>query len=306
MSSCLLRPRSLLDPQLVHLGLAGQPISHSLSPHLHLHNAQACDLALKYSLFDEDRVNFIQRVTDPHFSLSLDGLNVTTPHKTAAYQISQVHTPTATLLEAVNTLGWSSTHELIGHNTDVVGAQMLLDQYGNLAAHHTVLLFGTGGASRAICLALINRGVRRIYWVSRDRHRARQTIQWLQALCPDVTTGWYGLEGEQMGDLPSVKGVIDVVASGIPSLTTTQWNEIEHLLGAQFGKGFGLPPDGWFFDLNYAERAQGTRDWAERHLINYRDGFVMLIAQGIASFEWWTGLKVSVDSVLKKMREHLV
>ena len=53
------------------------------------------------------------------------------------------------------------------------------------------------------------------------------------------------------------------------------------------------------YDLNYGSRALMSKNWSRSVGLIFSDGLGMLIAQGVASFEWWTGHRCSIDEALK-------
>jgi shikimate dehydrogenase len=144
-----------------HFGVAGSPISQSLSPNLHLAAFKFLDRDADYSRFEvsSDLVGFLSQQRPP-----LDGLSVTMPLKEEALQLAEHVDALATRTRACNTLvlgrhGWS------GFNTDVLGLQKALS--GTTAG--SVLIIGSGATSRSALATAQLRGDEITCW-------ARSTI----------------------------------------------------------------------------------------------------------------------------------
>jgi shikimate dehydrogenase len=82
------------------------------------------------------------------------GLNVTIPHKEAAFALCDEVAPLAARAGAVNTLVFEQGR-IIGQNTDGLGFLANLRHSGIDPAAGPVLILGAGGAARAIAAALL-------------------------------------------------------------------------------------------------------------------------------------------------------
>jgi len=128
------------------LGVIGDPISHSLSPKIHLQLAEIAKIKIDYQKFQVNENNIAQFVEDA--KNNLDGFNVTMPDKQNIIQYCNEVSEFANEVQAVNTV---SIHrdfpeeKLFGDNTDGPGFFVSLPR-----SVKNVLIFGTGGAARAI------------------------------------------------------------------------------------------------------------------------------------------------------------
>ena len=86
------------------------------------------------------------------------GLNVTIPHKEAAFALCDEVAPLAHQAGAVNTLVFAEGR-ILGQNTDGIGFLANLRQSGIDPAAGPVLMLGAGGAARAIAAGLLAAGV---------------------------------------------------------------------------------------------------------------------------------------------------
>lgn len=152
-------------------GVVGWPVSHSLSPALHGHWLE------EYKI-DGAMVPLAAKTED--FSAVIDGVrragfkgvNVTVPHKEAAFALAHRVDAAAKLAGAANLLIFHG-REIEARNTDSLGlAESLRETLGGLKGK-TVVLLGAGGAARGAILALEMLGASSIHLLNRDPHRAK-------------------------------------------------------------------------------------------------------------------------------------
>jgi shikimate dehydrogenase len=159
-------------------GIVGWPVAHSLSPRLHGHwlAAHAVDgVYIPLAVRKEDFGTVINSLRRAGFA----GVNVTVPHKEAAFAIAHVLDSAAQAAGAVNLLLFCDDGKIEGCNTDAGGlAASLLETLGKqpLVGQDAVLL-GTGGAARAAVLALSELGVREIRIVGRSEARSETLVR---------------------------------------------------------------------------------------------------------------------------------
>ena len=133
-----------------HYGIIGFPLLHSFSAKYFNEKFATEQIDAEYSLFPmkeltSERVNELMD--------SLDGFNVTLPHKQAIIPFLDRVDETAEVIGAVNVV-----HKRIGYNTDCLGfmtsIRPLLRDFDRKA-----LVLGTGGASKAVCYGLRKLGI---------------------------------------------------------------------------------------------------------------------------------------------------
>lgn len=140
-------------------GLIGFPLSHSLSPEYFLYKfRQQGILDAEYHLFPMQDTAELPTLLQ---SLPIAGLNVTIPFKESIIPLLDEIDTIAEYVGAVNTLSIHKTlkgFSLKGYNTDVTGFRASLEPL--LQASHTkALIFGTGGASKAVAYVLKELGI---------------------------------------------------------------------------------------------------------------------------------------------------
>jgi shikimate dehydrogenase len=153
-------------------GIVGWPVAHSLSPRLHGFWLSAHAIDGAYVPLSVEKQNFA-RVIDALRHSGFVGVNVTVPHKEAAFAICHVVDDAARAAGAVNLLLFQPDGVIEGRNTDAPGlAASLQENLGKGAlTGKCAIVLGTGGAARAAVLALSSLGASSIAIVSRTLSR---------------------------------------------------------------------------------------------------------------------------------------
>ena len=151
-------------------GIAGWPVAHSRSPRLHgfwldRHGIDGAYVPL--AVPPERFETTIRALAGVGFA----GLNVTVPHKVAAFALCDVVEPSATRAGAVNTLVFEAGR-ITGSNTDGFGFMENLREH-SVEVGRPALLLGAGGAARAIAASLVEAGAR-VTVTNRTRERAER------------------------------------------------------------------------------------------------------------------------------------
>ena len=125
-------------------GLLGEHLGHSFSPFLH--HALGDEAYRLYELPEQDLEAFVKQE-------NVGGLNVTIPYKEKVLPFADELSPAVKVIGAANTL-YRRDGKLIAENTDVLGFLYLLASAGIEVTGKKVLVFGNGGACKAVLEAL--------------------------------------------------------------------------------------------------------------------------------------------------------
>lgn len=162
-------------------GLLGHPLGHSFSRQFHNQRFAELGIDAVYENYDLENVGMLPDLLENE--PDLEGLNVTIPYKQAVMQFLDELDPLAERIGAVNVIRIKG-NRLKGFNSDIVGfrdsIRPMLDAAGIDGGK--ALILGTGGASKAICVALQDMGLEPVY-VSRTAAPGRLTYA---DLTPDV------------------------------------------------------------------------------------------------------------------------
>jgi shikimate dehydrogenase len=259
-------------------GLLGEHISYSLSPRICEWGFRACGLAGEYRLYDlpQARARMVAQGS------GWDGLNVTIPYKTVALNWCEQMTERAQQVGAVNVL-LRKKGVVWGDNTDTQGCQFALKPHaGLLGGVRRALVIGSGGAARAVLLALANLlTMPQLFVASRDPGKATARLGCVAAITPGVRCLSLSQAAEQLDSF-------DIVVQATPV-------EVPLPEPLRFRRGALV------MDLMYVPPKTRFLRAAECSGARIENGLVMLVAQAAASFEIWTGHVFPLERALKEL-----
>lgn len=269
------------------VGLIGDPVAHSLSPAMHNSAFRYLGLDWIYAPFAV-KGGTLQQALRGLKALGVRGVNVTIPHKEAVMPFLDELTEAARAAGAVNTI----VHEdgrLIGDNTDGIGfVRALHEETGFDPVGARVLVYGAGGAAKAIAAALAEAGAGRLDIVNRTIQRAERLA--LKMTRADVHCAAYGLDEPSLADV--VKAAELIVQTTPAGMT-----------GGEDESTATLPPPlqaDWLHegqvvaDIVYTPLETPLVQAAVRQGCTVAPGWGMLLYQGAESFSRWTGTEAPV------------
>ena len=143
---------------------------------------------------------------------NLSGLNVTIPYKESVIPYLDEIDSVAAAIGAVNTIKFEANGKLIGYNTDVIGFRNSIKPF--LDPNHTrALIFGTGGASKAIAYVLSNLGIP-FYFVSRNPSSAKE-INYTDLDSSSIESFRFLINCTPLGTFPNVNEIIPIDTNAI-------------------------------------------------------------------------------------------
>src|SRR5260370_4195916 len=163
-----------IDNQAEVVGILGQPVEHSLSPHIHNAAFDAAGINAVYIPFEaRNAASFLRRMAHPRtreLDWNLRGLSVTAPHKSVVMDQLDWIDPVAKEIGAVNKIVVRDD-ELRAYNTDEQGfIAPLWNALGSLKGARCAII-GAGGGARAALWALRNEDADLMLFV-RDQGKA--------------------------------------------------------------------------------------------------------------------------------------
>lgn len=206
------------------------------------------------------------------------GFNCSIPHKVAVIAHLDGLGSSAAIIGAVNTIVRQGD-KLIGENTDGQGFVKALSEVTDPRGKR-VVLFGAGGAARAVAVELALAGAARIAVVNRGRARGEEVATLIAERTPAEAEyiPWEGTfripEGTDI--------VINATSIGLyPNVEETLDLDLDTLLPSMVvADGIHNPP---LTRLLAAAQAKGCRT---------ADGLGMLVNQGVIGIKLWTGVDV--------------
>ena len=310
-------------------GLIGNPVGHSLSPPMHEAGFDAIGLDARYVTFEPEPSTLSTAIRGAD-ALGVRGLNVTIPFKRDVLELVEPD-DLAARIGAVNTIDFARTdnagcddarsddagdgdagtddarsadartddteddntgsdHGLdgtpTGHNTDAAGAVRALREHGGNGSLDgaTALVVGAGGAGRAIAFGLADAGAT-VRIANRTAPRAAE-------LANEVP----GASGHELDDVTELLDDADVLVNA----TSVGMEADDTPVPACAIHGGLTVMDAVYRPLE----TRLLRDAAERGADTV-DGGWMLLYQGVAAFELWTGESAPVEAMNRALRSRL-
>ena len=261
-------------------GLIGDPVEHSASPVMHAAAYAACDMDARYVTFVPEH-DALEEAIRGAAALGVRGLNVTIPFKRTVLPMVAADA-IARRVGAVNTITFDDWPPR-ATNTDVAGVERALEQHGVDPADARAVVVGAGGAARAAVCALVDAGA--------AVHIANRTAARAAALADELgADSAGGLEtATRIGEADLLLQMTSVGMQGEKSPIDTDL----------------LHPDLVVFDAVYRPRQTPLLEAAAQVGATTIPGAWMLLYQGVAAFEMWTGRSPPVDTMWSALEGHL-
>jgi len=263
----------------------GDPIKHSLSPVIQNAAFDYLNLDFVFLAFQVKAAD-LKKSIEGIRRLGIHGLNVTMPHKSAVIECLDEVNSTVKFLGSVNTI-LNRDGILSGYNTDGIGALNALKENGVAISGKKVLLLGAGGAAKAIAFALVPE-VGELTILNRSAKKAESFAETLERkFSPKVVGGKLSPVAIEE-NLSNSDVLINATSAGMKpssnqSLVAQQWLRS------------GLVVMDIVYDPVETKLAKDAKA-AGAGVIS---GVEMLIYQGAASFEIWTGRTAPIEVMRK-------
>ena len=257
------------------VGLIGDPVSHSLSPRMQnaAFAARGLDWAYVPLPVKSER---LEEAVRGLVGLGFAGVNVTIPHKTAVLSFCDELDAVAERAGSVNTIVVDDDR-VLGSSTDGLAVVSLVEAGGA-----SVLLLGAGGAAQAAATALLDAGASALAVAARDAERAHALSSRLRTLFPEreIAADEWPPEGAGATLVVNATPVSDR-----PLVPATAKQQVVDLAYRADGRTTAL--------VAAAKEAGCAR---------VIDGIDVLVAQGAASFERWTGIEAPAEVMRAAVR----
>lgn len=284
-----------IDAQTRLVGLLGYPIEHSRSPLIHNTAFRHQGLNWLYvatPVVPGEAAAAVQGLKALHFA----GANVTIPHKEAVRPLMDELSPQAQAVGAVNTIVCRRTDgevSLFGDNTDVAGFLEALRPYAEGLQGAALLLFGAGGAARAVAYALLSTfRPSRLTIVARRPAKAEPLVRDLVAHDEDGALEVCAFE-EAAAAVRASTLLVNATPVGMhPHTGQTPWPHPQDFSSGQIA-----------YDLIYnPEKTRFLEEAAARGVVAI-GGLEMLIQQAAASYSQWTGRSMPTEVVRRALAQ---
>jgi len=217
--------------------------------------------------------------------LNIAGANVTVPYKEAVIPYLDILSEGANIIGAINTIVRDGDR-LKGYNTNAIGFMDAMDEAGFDAAGKTALIFGTGGAARAVAFIFNWLRAERILVVGRSLEKARLLTEKLGGVP-------LPLDGLEQAEIRT-----DIVVNATAVSSVDESPELAALVA-----GLAIKECQLVIDLNYGRSQNFWQELAASLGGRFVDGLCPLAYQARRSFALWTKLQVPVREFLNAIQK---
>ena len=239
-----------------HYGLIGKTLAHSFSASFFKDYFEKNNITATYSNFELNDVEEISSI----FEQNLSGLNVTFPYKESVIPYLDRLDESAAQIGAVNVIAFENG-EKVGYNTDAYGFAQSIKPFLTFE-HERALIFGTGGASKAVAHVFKQIGLD-VFYISRHGYQAN---------------GVFTYEDINSHMLQACKVLVNCTPIGtFPNISDYIELPFEHLTPAHL-----------VIDLVYNPAETELMKRAKKQGAAVMNGLSMLQHQALKSYEIWS------------------
>lgn len=272
--------------------LIGSPVGHSGSPAMYNYSFERLGINSAYLAFDVP-LEKTKEALDAFRTFHAGGFNVTMPCKTAVAQLVDRLSPAAELVGACNTVVIEQDGTMTGHMTDGTGFVRNLREHGVEVKGKKIVLIGTGGAATAIAVQTALDGAAEIAIFNRKDEfyaNGEKTVEKIRRAVPDIGKVWIeDLENERVLEQTVARSdiLVNATRAGMSPLEDVM-PVPEHVLHP------GLAVADVVYNPKETLLVRKAKEIGCRAAVG---GTGMLLWQGVAAFELFTGKEMPVKEV---------
>tara|TARA_E500000178_G_scaffold349880_1_gene407700 strand:+ start:165 stop:959 length:795 start_codon:yes stop_codon:yes gene_type:complete len=254
----------------------GNPIQHSLSPLIQNYWIKKNNINAIYEkekLEKEDLKNLVLKVKEG----KIHGANVTVPFKKDIIFHLEELTQEAENTQSVNTI-YLNNNKVTGHNTDIDGFRLAIQDIKFDVYNKHVLIVGAGGVAPSIICALIKMKVNKISLINRTKEKAEN----LKKLFKDLNIiNWNEIQDFDM--------IINATSVGL---------NISDELNLDFSK---IENNKFFYDVIYNPKETNFLKNAKTLGNKTENGKKMFIHQAAQAFKIWHGIQPEINEEIERL-----
>jgi shikimate dehydrogenase len=259
--------------------IIGDPVSHSLSPAMHNAGYKALGIDDQFVFLGAKvKVEDIDAVTDAMRKMNIHGLTCTIPHKIEVMKFVDKIDETARKIGAVNTV-LNKKGKLVGFNTDWLGAVAPIQKLTSLSGKKALVL-GAGGAARAVVFGLLKKGAT-VKIFNRTKEKAIKLAEEFHCQSTDLS---------EESEIKDFDIIVNTTSVGMKPL------ENETPISTKFINDKQI-----IFDIVYVPSDTKLLKEAKKRGAKIIRGIEMLLHQGTAQFEIYTGRKAPEEAMRRAL-----
>ena len=268
----------------------GDPIDHSMSPHIHSAAFRELGLDSSYIGYRIPKGELMQGIQGLK-KIKIDGFNVTIPHKVEMMKYLDKTDQTCSLIGAVNTVT-NQDGVLKGYNTDMDGfLEPLKKKKDSVLADAAVLLLGAGGAARAIVAGLAQEQAKSVTIANRTLQNAVNLAAFTKAINLDASPiTIHEIADSDVGDYDVIINATSVGLKDEPSVISMR----------------GLTAGTIVYDIVYMPINTDFIKRSKQNGATVIYGYEMLLGQAVRAFDIWHADMEGVKAPYNAMKRALL
>lgn len=274
-----------------NLAVIGWPIAHSFSPNIQNAAIQQAGLDYVYTAFPVQPKD-LETAVHGLKALNFRGWNITLPHKQAIILfLDEIHED-AKVVGAVNTVV-NENGRLLGYNTDVYGFTQALVERGFDLSGKTVALLGAGGAARAVIWGLLKHKVKAIHIGVRNPKKVQPLVDEFRPYGElDVSLWQTEAFDEKLSQADLIVNTTPLgMTPNVDAMPPVDWTRVKE--------------DAFCYDIIYTPQETRFLREAREHGHATLNGEAMLVGQGAAALQKWTGIEPDTECMKLALRQAL-
>jgi shikimate dehydrogenase len=217
--------------------------------------------------------------------LNITGANITVPYKEKVIPFLDILSEGANIIGAINTVVCNDGI-LKGYNTNAIGFMDALTEAGFDVAGKSALVFGTGGAAKAVVFMLNWLRAADIRVVGRNPAKTAAIARQFE------------VEGCSIAEAVAQPIAADIVVNATSVSSPREAPELEASI-----RNLQVPGCQLVLDLNYGRSQNFWQDMARRNDIRFMDGLPALAFQARRTLALWTRVQVAPAEFLNALKE---
>lgn len=267
------------------LGIIGYPLGHSISAVIQRAGFESIGLDVEYDVLETSPENLVDRIKYLKTN-GYDGFNVTIPLKVPISFFMQELDDSANIAGCINTVKIVGKHrDMHGYNTDIYGFKTAIPYNVDLKGKNACIL-GTGGASRAASVGLIERGISSIDFYTRNLINAQEPINYLRAKFPEVKFTTHQIQN--ILELPECAIVVNATPIGMKGYAMDSQPIPDSIIK-------NLDKSTIVYDIVYNPLTTMFLESAKKEGLQVIEGLDMLLYQAQKAIQLWTGKTPDVN-----------
>lgn len=261
------------------LGIIGYPLGHSISPIIQRAGFESIGLDADYDVLETTAEDMVDRLKFLRYN-GYNGFNVTIPLKVpVSFFVNEIdhYADIAGCINTVKIVG--EKKELYGYNTDIYGFKAAIPKDIDLKNKNACIL-GTGGASRAAAIGLIEKGITSIDFYARNIINAQNPINFLREKFPNLKFEIHQIQN--ILELPKSAIVVNATPVGMKGYAADEKPLTDMVLQK-------LDKSTVIYDIVYNPLTTELLKSAQKEGLRTIEGLDMLLYQAYRAIEIWTG-----------------